>query len=66
MVSSRVAHALELIQALSERLTSGPDLFRAQKVNAFQDAERALTQVSSAGKRQTSLLGFFEQSCCKY
>jgi hypothetical protein len=40
---------------------SRPDLFGAQQVNAFLDAQRSLAQVLSAGKRQTSLLGFFAQ-----
>jgi hypothetical protein len=44
-----VANALEHAQALPDVPMSRPDLFGAQQVNAFQDAERALTHVSSAG-----------------
>jgi hypothetical protein len=56
-----VEHALEHAKALSEFSMSRPDLFGAQQVNAFLDAQRSLAQVLSAGKRQTSLLGFFAQ-----
>jgi hypothetical protein len=45
----------------TEFAMSRPDLFGSQQVNTFQDAKRALTQVSSAGKRQTSLVSFFAQ-----
>jgi hypothetical protein len=55
-------HALEHAQDLSEFAMSRRDLFGAQQVYAIQDAERALTHVSSACKQQMSLLGFFEQS----
>jgi hypothetical protein len=56
-----VEHALEHAKALSEFSMSRPDLFGAQQVNAFLDAQRSLAQVLSGGKRQTSLLGFFAQ-----
>jgi hypothetical protein len=56
-----LAHTPEHAQALPEFAMSQPDLFGAQQVNAFQDAKRALTQVLKAGKRQTSILGFFAQ-----
>jgi hypothetical protein len=57
----KVEHALERLQALSEFAMPRPDLFGAQQVNAFLDAKRLLTKVSSSGKRQPSLLGIFAQ-----
>jgi hypothetical protein len=57
----KVEHALEPLQALSEFAMPWPDLFGAQQVNAFLDAKRSLTNVSSSGKLQPSLLGIFAQ-----
>jgi hypothetical protein len=45
-----VAHALDYAQALSEFAVSQLYQFGTQQVGGFRRAERALTQVSSAGK----------------
>jgi hypothetical protein len=56
-----VEHALERVKSRSEFAMPRPDLFGAQQVNAFVDAKRSLTKLSSAGKRQMSRLCIFAQ-----
>jgi hypothetical protein len=56
-----VEHTLEHAHAHSEFSMSRPDMLVSQQVNAFLDAQRSVTQVSSSGKLQTSGLGFFAQ-----
>jgi hypothetical protein len=56
--SITVTQALEHAWSLTGFAMTRPDQFGDERVNALQDAHSEVTKLSSAGKKQTSLLDF--------